>query len=108
LVHAPRYVAPRMPTPVVAPILDLLQLGHSNPLARTYAWAMIRSAVQNSRRVLTVSKTVADEVRQRFGGNVVVAPNGVDAIFKASGPRAGGRYFLYAGNDKRHKNVDRL
>jgi len=108
LFHAPHYVVPRMRTPYVVTIHDLIHLRHRNPFARAYAWAMIRSAVKNSRRVLTVSNAVADEIRQRFGGNVVVAPNGVDAIFNASGPRAGGRYFLYAGNDKRHKNVDRL
>jgi glycosyltransferase involved in cell wall biosynthesis len=108
LFHAPHYVVPRMRTPFVVTIHDLIHLRRRNPFARTYAWAMIRRAVTNSQRVLTVSNAVADEIRQRFGGNVVVAPNGVDAIFNASGSRAGGRYFLYVGNDKRHKNVDRL
>lgn len=108
LFHAPHYVVPSMNTPYVVTIHDLIHLRHRNPFARTYAWAMMRRAVKNSRRVLTVSNAVADGIRHRFGGNVVVAPNGVDAIFNASGPRAGGRYFLYVGNDKRHKNVDRL
>jgi glycosyltransferase involved in cell wall biosynthesis len=101
-----------MRTPFVVTIHDLIHLRHRNPFARTYAWAMIRRAVTNSRRVLTVSNAVADEIRRRFGGNVVIAPNGVDPIFRVaqillSVPQQP-RYFLYAGNDKRHKNVDRL
>jgi glycosyltransferase involved in cell wall biosynthesis len=108
LFHAPHYVVPWMRTPYIVTIHDLIHLRHRNPVARAYAWAMIRRAVRNSRRVLTVSNAVAEQIRRRFGGEIVVAPNGVDAIFNAAGPRAGGHYFLYVGNDKRHKNVGRL
>src|SRR5678816_4530224 len=39
----------------------------------------------------------------------MVTPNGADAIFHAGEPnRSPARYFVFAGNDKPHKNVERL
>lgn len=111
LFHAPHYVVPFTRTPFVVTVHDLIHLRHPNPLARTYARQMIGRAVRRSRRVLTVSETVKAEIVATFGcGNdhVVVTPNGVTAPFTAEGNAAEGRYFLYAGNDKPHKNVDLL
>jgi glycosyltransferase involved in cell wall biosynthesis len=111
LFHAPHYVVPFTSVPFVVTIHDLIHLRHSNPLARMYARQMIGRAVRRSRRVLTVSETVKREIVATFGcgdDHVVVTPNGVSAPFTHEGNAAEGRYFLYVGNDKPHKNVDVL
>lgn len=111
LFHAPHYVVPFTRAPFVVTIHDLIHLRHPNPLARLYARQMIGRAVRRSRRVLTVSEAVKREIVSTFGcadDHVLVTPNGVGAPFSGSGPAAEGRYFLYVGNDKPHKNVDVL
>lgn len=109
--HAPHYVVPFTRVPTVVTIHDLIHLRHRNPLARGYARRMMRRAIARSTRVLTVSETVRNEIIATFGcdaGHVVVTPNGVSAPFTSDGPKAAGRYFLFVGNDKPHKNVDVL
>ena len=111
LFHAPHYVVPFTSVPLVVTIHDLIHLRHPNPLARMYARQMIGRAVRRSRRVLTVSESVKREIVATFGcgeEHVVVTPNGVGAPFMDVGAAAEGRYFLYVGNDKSHKNVDVL
>ena len=111
LFHAPHYVVPFIRAPFVVTIHDLIHLRHRNPMARLYARRMLRRAVRKSRRVLTVSEAVKNDIVTTFGcssDHVVVTPNGVGARFSADGPKAEGRYFLYVGNDKPHKNVDVL
>jgi alpha-1,3-rhamnosyl/mannosyltransferase len=111
LFHAPHYVVPFTSAPFVVTIHDLIHLRNPNPLARLYARQMIGRAVRRSRRVLTVSETVKREIVSTFGcadDHVVVTPNGVGAPFSERGRAAEGRYFLYVGNDKPHKNVDVL
>ncbi len=111
LFHAPHYVVPFTRVPFVVTIHDLIHLRHPNPLARMYARQMIGRAVRRSRRVLTVSEAVKREIVATFGcpeNHVVVTPNGVGAPFVATGRAVEGRYFLYVGNDKPHKNVDVL
>jgi alpha-1,3-rhamnosyl/mannosyltransferase len=111
LFHAPHYVVPFTSVPSVVTIHDLIHLRHPNPLARMYARQMIGRAVRRSRRVLTVSEAVKREIVSTFGcgdEHIVVTPNGVGAPFEAEGKAAEGRYFLYVGNDKPHKNVDVL
>jgi glycosyltransferase involved in cell wall biosynthesis len=108
LFHAPHYVTPFTRVPFVVTVHDLIHLRHPNPLARMYARQMIGRAVRRSRRVLTVSEAVKREIVATFGcpqDHVVVTPNGVGAPFEAQGRAAEGRYFLYVGNDKPHKNV---
>jgi glycosyltransferase involved in cell wall biosynthesis len=111
LFHAPHYVVPFTSAPFVVTIHDLIHLRNPNPIARLYARQMIGRAVRRSRRVLTVSEAVKSEIVSTFGcadDHVVVSPNGVGAPFSESGRAAEGRYFLYVGNDKPHKNVDVL
>jgi glycosyltransferase involved in cell wall biosynthesis len=111
LFHAPHYVVPFTRVPFVVTIHDLIHLRHRKSLARMYARRMIGRAVRKSRRVLTVSEAVKREIVATFGcadEHVVVTPNGVAAPFRETGRRAEGRYFLYVGNDKPHKNVDVL
>jgi len=108
--HAPHYVVPATRVPLVVTVHDLIHLRHRNPLGRTYARMMIGRAVRRARRVLTVSEAVRADIAATFGAadKIVVTPNGIDAVFRANGPRAIGRYLLFAGNDKPHKNVERL
>lgn len=110
--HTPHYVVPLVRrVPVVVTIHDLIHLHQPlrNPLARVYARTMLRRAVRKSRTVLTVSNTVREELETELGArNVVVIPNGISPLFLSPGPKAEGRYFLYAGNDKPHKNVEAL
>ena len=96
--------------PFVVTIHDLIHLHHRNPLGRLYARSMIGRAVRKSRAVFTVSHAVRDEIASLFGHDdkIFVTPNGVDPVFTSAGAKADGRYFLFVGNDKRHKNVDRL
>jgi glycosyltransferase involved in cell wall biosynthesis len=111
LLHAPHYVVPFSRVPFVATIHDLIHFRHPNPLARLYARRMIGRAVRRSRRVLTVSEAVKRDIVATFGcaaDHIVVTPNGVRAPFVPTGGAAEGRYFLYVGNDKPHKNVDVL
>lgn len=111
LFHAPHYVTPFTRVPFVVTVHDLIHLRHPNPLARMYARQMIGRAVRRGWRVLTVSEAVKREIVATFGcpqDHVVVTPNGVGAPFEAHGQAAEGRYFLYVGNDKPHKNVDVL
>ncbi|HUP50263.1 MAG TPA: glycosyltransferase family 1 protein [Thermoanaerobaculia bacterium] len=114
LLHAPHYVIPLTRRPVVVTIHDLIHLHqrHGNPFASLYARTMLARAVRRSAHILTVTEAVKREIVARFGcpaSKVTVTPNGVDERFRAAGPNAHpSPYFLYAGNDKPHKNVDRL
>ena len=110
--HAPHYVVPFTHVPVVVTIHDLIHLHRParNPLAPLYARTMIGRAVRKAARVLTVSETVKRDIVGEIGceeAKVVVAWNGVDEIFfgQAGLPAL---HFLFAGNDKPHKNVKTL
>ena len=110
LFHAPHYVVPFVGVPFVVTIHDLIHLHHRNPIKRAYAQSMIGRAVRKSRAVMTVSDAVRSEIAAVFGhgDKISVTPNGVDPVFTPAGPKAEGHYFLFVGNDKPHKNVDRL
>lgn len=114
LLHAPHYVVPLTRCPVMVTIHDLIHLHQKqrNPLAAIYARTMIGRAVRKSHRILTVSRAVKSEIVETFQcspARITVTPNGVDARFRADAPNASpSPYFLYAGNDKPHKNVARL
>jgi len=112
LFHAPHYVVPFTATPVVVTIHDLIHLHtrHRNPLKPLYARTMLGRAVRKSARVLTVSEAVKRDIVSTFRcdeKHVVVAPNGIDPHF-TPGDTPPSDYFLFAGNDKPHKNVDAL
>jgi len=112
LFHAPHYVVPFTATPVVVTIHDLIHIHarHRNPLKPLYARTMLGRAVRKSARVLTVSEAVKRDIVSTFGcaeEHVVVAPNGVDPQF-TPGDTPPSDYFLFAGNDKPHKNVEAL
>lgn len=109
LFHAPHYVVPFTRVPLVVTIHDLIHLHQPlrNPLAPLYARTMIRRAIKHARRILTVTEAVKAQLERELGAtNVLVTPNGVAAV-RTVGARAGD-FFLFAGNDKPHKNVDAL
>lgn len=109
--HAPHYVTPLTRVPLVVTIHDLIHLHQPlrNPLAPLYARLMLRRAVRNARRVLTVSETVRQQLEQELGArDVVVTPNGIDAPAASTARYEGGPFFLFVGNDKPHKNVETL
>lgn len=120
LFHAPHYVVPLTRTPLVVTIHDLIHLDpglrHRNPLARPYAQWMIGRAVRESQAVLSVSESVAGDVIRRFphaAPKLHVTLNGIDQRFRERvrkrSPLSGTQpYFLFVGNDKPHKNLDRL
>lgn len=111
LFHAPHYVVPFTSVPTIVTVHDLIHLRHRNPLARGYARTMIGRAVRGSAGVATVSEAVRDEIKSMFRvapEKIAVTPNGVDEIFTPGPSREQGRYFLFVGNDKPHKNIPAL
>jgi len=105
--HAPHYVIPVTSTPTVVTIHDLIHLHLRNPVKRAYAWTMLRRAAKQT--VVTVTHAMQQEIEATLGTqDVIVTPNGVDPRFTPEGRRAAGRYFLFVGNDKPHKNVSAL
>ena len=110
LFHAPHYVVPFVKVPFVVTVHDLIHLHHRNPLARAYARSMIGRAVRRSAAVITVSEAARNDIAAAFGhrDKISVTPNGVDPAFTPDGPKTEGRYFLFVGNEKPHKNVARL
>lgn len=113
LFHAPHFVLPWTSCPSVTTIHDAIhaRFPPSQPGATLYISAMMRRTLRKSVRVLTVSEAARQSIVETYGGDpgkIVVTPNGVDEIFFADGPRAEGRYFLFVGNDKPHKNLGLL
>jgi alpha-1,3-rhamnosyl/mannosyltransferase len=125
VLHVPHYVIPVFfPGRIVVTIHDIIHvlfpefLRHS--LGFAYARFLIRAAVRRSSRVITVSRTTADDLRRLFRadeGRLRVIPNGIHDSFFAAGDaaedealraRLGVRqpYFLHVGNHKPHKNVE--
>lgn len=113
LFHSPDLMLPWTSCPCVVTLHDVIRSHYPprNPAARIYVAVMTPRALHKSVRVLTVSEAAKRAILETFdcdAAKIAVTPNGVDEIFFADGPRAEGRYFLYVGNDKPHKNVERL
>jgi glycosyltransferase involved in cell wall biosynthesis len=113
LFHSPDLMLPWTSCPCVVTLHDVIRTHYPprNPAARIYVAVMTPRALQKSVRVLTVSEAAKRAIVETFdcdAEKIVVTPNGVDGTFFADGPRAEGRYFLFVGNDKPHKNVERL
>lgn len=123
--HAPHYVVPFVSVPVVVTIHDLIHLKlptwRRHPLAPAYARWMMGRAVRRSSRILTGSESVRRDIEARYpaaASKLSVTPFAVDSMFSAAVPldaerlsRLGlttGGYLLFVGNDKPHKNLDRL
>jgi glycosyltransferase involved in cell wall biosynthesis len=127
LLHVPHYVLPWLfPRRMVVTVHDIIHVLFPeflpSSLGFAYARMSIRAAVRRARRVITGSRTTADDLVRLFGANasrIRVIPHGVHAEFLAAGDpvadeearaRLGitGPYLLHVGNHKPHKNAEGL
>jgi glycosyltransferase involved in cell wall biosynthesis len=128
LFHSPHYVLPLLGrVPSVVTIHDCIHLLFPqylpNRLAIYYARLMLRHAVRASTVVLTVSEASRADILRFYpetpAARVRVVPNAIDdAILAPPTPeetervheryQIQGRFILYAGNIKPHKNIERL
>lgn len=113
LFHSPDLMLPWTACPCVVTLHDVIRSRYPprNPAGRAYVAVMTPRALHKSVRVLTVSEAAKRAMLEAFDcdpAKIAVTPNGVDEIFFAGGRRAEGRYLLFVGNDKPHKNVARL
>src|SRR5262249_19251103 len=126
--HSPHYVLPLLSrVPSVVTIHDCIHLLFPqylpNRFALSYAKFMMRRAVQRSALVLTVSEASRHDslhfYPQSDPARVLVVPNAIDdALLEPPDEeemervkeryQIRGRFVLYAGNIKPHKNLDRL
>ncbi len=113
--HSAHYVLPWTSCPSITTVHDMI-LFHFPPArfgAAFYLRWMTKRALLRSVRVLTVSEAAKESILETFpvsASRITVTPNGIDPIFFEDGAAADdlGRYFLFAGNDKPHKNVASL
>lgn len=128
LFHSPHYVLPLLGrTPCVVTIHDCIHLLFPqylpNRLAHRYARFMMRKAVERSALVFTVSEASRRDILRFFPEadpeRVRVVPNAIDPSLRLAPDDAEmervreryqirGRFVLYAGNIKPHKNLERL
>src|SRR5262249_25238772 len=128
LLHSPHYVRPLLcPTASVATVHDCIHLlfPHYLPSAMHYRYArfMLGQAVRKSALVFTVSEASRGDILRFYPDadpeRIQVVPNAIDpAILEAPAPeeidrikeryQIRGRFVLYAGNIKPHKNLERL
>ncbi len=128
LFHTPHYVLPLLcATRSVVTIHDCIHLLFPQYLPNRAAWAyarfMLGSAIRRSAVVLTVSEASRLDILRFFPDanpeKVRVVPNAIDPyLLDEPGPeerdrlreryQLRGRFVLYAGNIKPHKNIDRL
>jgi glycosyltransferase involved in cell wall biosynthesis len=128
LLHSPHYVLPILcRRPKVVTIHDCIHLQFPqylpNRIALTYAKHMLHRAVRDSAMILTVSEASRKDILRFYpdadAERIQVVPNAIDEeILEDPGEeemervkeryQIRGRYILYAGNIKPHKNLDRL
>jgi glycosyltransferase involved in cell wall biosynthesis len=128
LLHVPHYVRPLFCTiPSVVTVHDCIHLLFPqylpNRMAFRYARFMMGSAVRRSALVFTVSEASRADILRFYPSvdpdKVHVVPNAIDAeLLEDPGPeemervreryQIHGRFVLFAGNVKPHKNLERL
>jgi glycosyltransferase involved in cell wall biosynthesis len=128
LLHSPHYVRPLLCTvPSVVTIHDCIHLLFPqylpNRMAFRYARYMMGSAIRRSAIVFTVSEASRADILRFYPATdpakVHVVPNAIDAeLLEDPGPeetdrvreryQLRGRFVLFAGNVKPHKNLERL
>jgi glycosyltransferase involved in cell wall biosynthesis len=128
LLHSPHYVLPLFCSkPSVVTVHDCIHLLFPeylpNRMAYRYARFMMGSAIRRSDLVFTVSEASRRDILRFYPSTdpdrVQVVPNAIDeAILEDPGEeemervqeryQIRGRFVLYAGNVKPHKNLDRL
>jgi glycosyltransferase involved in cell wall biosynthesis len=127
LFHEPHYVLPPLiHCRSVVTIHDCIHLMFPqylpNRAAYAYAKAQIWAAASRADRILTVSEASKNDLLRRFripAEKITVIYNAIDDRLRVAPPRAvmarvreryqlDGRYVLYVGNIKPHKNLERL
>ena len=127
LFHTPHYVLPVLtPCRSIVTIHDCIHLIFPeylrNRMAHTYARTMFWTAVNRASRILTVSEASKRDILRFFGvadDKVTVIHNAIDDRFYKDPPeehivrvreryQLSGRFLMYAGNVKPHKNIERL
>ncbi len=127
LFHATHYVLPAWsPCRTIVTIHDIIHLLFPeflpNRLAYFYARRMIRRSLMGSDHVITVSRSTRSDLLEHFaveGKKLQVIYNGVNDVYREKlsteelarwQERLGIRspYFLFVGNPKPHKNLDRV
>jgi len=128
LLHSPHYVRPLLCTvPSVVTIHDCIHLLFPqylpNRMAFRYARFMMGNAIRRSALVFTVSEASRADILRFYPATdphkVHVVPNAIDAeLLEDPGPeetervreryQIRGRFVLFAGNVKPHKNLERL
>jgi glycosyltransferase involved in cell wall biosynthesis len=128
LFHSPHYVLPLLTRrPSVVTVHDCIHLLFPqylpNRMAYQYARFMMGSAIRRSRLVFTVSEASRRDILRFYPEadpqRVQVVPNAIDeALLEDPGEeemqrvkeryQLQGRFILYVGNIKPHKNLDRL
>jgi glycosyltransferase involved in cell wall biosynthesis len=128
LLHSPHYVLPLFcTTPAVVTVHDCIHLLFPQYLPSRHAWRyahfMMGSAIKRSALVFTVSEATRRDILHFFpwadAEKILVVPNTIDPeVLEDPGEeemervreryQIHGRFVLYAGNIKPHKNLDRL
>ncbi len=127
LFHTPHYVLPALtPCRSIVTIHDCIHLVFpqylSNRFAHASARALFWTAVHRASRILTVSEASKQDILRFFqipDEKVTVIYNAIAEHFFEAPPsdqiamvreryQLGGRFVMYAGNVKPHKNLDRL
>jgi glycosyltransferase involved in cell wall biosynthesis len=128
LLHSPHYVRPLLCTiPSVVTIHDCIHLLFPEYLPSRMSWRyahfMMGSEIRRSALVFTVSEASRRDILRFYPWadpeRVVVVPNAIDAtMLEDPGPeemdrvkeryQIRGRFVLFAGNIKPHKNLERL
>jgi len=128
LLHSPHYVRPLFcPVPSVVTIHDCIHLLFPqylpNHMAFRYARYVMGNAIRKSAVVFTVSEASRADILRFYPATdpakVHVVPNAIDAeLLQDPGPeetdrvreryQLRGRFVLFAGNVKPHKNLERL
>lgn len=124
VVHFPHYNAPwALPRPSVITIHDLIHFHFPEAHSRWKLGAarmVLANAVRKAARIIAISRHTAEDLAQMFPdcvGRIRLTYPGVAPFFSSSSSaavaafkqeRGLGRYLLYVGNRKPHKNVGRL
>jgi glycosyltransferase involved in cell wall biosynthesis len=112
LFHIPHFTRPLLSPPCVLTVHDLIHLRFPGFFGRSVKYAVLKSylphALRKARRVIAVSQTTAQEIRTFFpgiSGKVTVIPGAALPEFYEPQAFSRNNYFLFVGNDKRHKNL---
>jgi glycosyltransferase involved in cell wall biosynthesis len=101
--------------PYIFTIHDLIHLDYHSLFHKLYFKTVISQLGKKAYKIITVSEFTKNQIITRLGipsQKVSVIYNGVDELFTTNNKRYilpnNSPYILYAGNRRKHKNLDRL